>query len=64
MKEIERPSPVLVAARQHDLDSVIEAAVGFAFCISQIIESAQNVVVPKRRVRESQPAFVDDFASS
>ena len=64
MKEVERPAPVLVAARHHDFDGFTHAAVGFDSCISQIVESAQDVVVPKRREREAQPAFVDDFASS
>jgi hypothetical protein len=64
MKEVERPAPVLVAALNHGFDGVTDAAVGFDSCISQIIESAQDVVVPKRREREAEPAFVDDFASS
>jgi hypothetical protein len=64
MKEVQRPAPVLVAALNHGFDGVTDAAVGFDSCISQIIESAQDVVVPKRREREAQPAFVDDFASS
>ena len=64
MKEVERPSPVLVAALNHDFDGVPEAAVGLDSRISQIIESAQHVVVPKRWVREAKPAFVDDFAAS
>ena len=64
MKEVKRPAPVLVAALNHGFDGVTDAAVGFDSCIPQIIESAQDVVVPKRREREAQPAFVDDFASS
>ena len=64
MKEVERPAPVLVAALDHDFDGVTDAAVGFDSCIPQIIESAQDVVVPKRREREAEPAFVDDFAGS
>jgi len=64
MKEVERPAPVLVAALNHGFDSVTDAAVGFDSCIPQIIESAQDVVVPKRREREAEPAFVDDFAGS
>jgi hypothetical protein len=62
MTEVERPAPVLVAAPDHGVDGVTDAAVGFDSCIPQIIESAQDVVVPKRRVREAEPAFVDDFA--
>src|ERR1700722_3784497 len=64
MKEVERPAPVLVAALNHDFDGLSDAAVGFDFRIPQIVESAQNVVVPKRREREPEPAFVDDFAGS
>ena len=64
MKEVQRPAPVLVAALNHGFDGVTDAAVGLDSCISQIFESAQDVVVPKRREREAQPAFVDDFASS
>src|SRR5271166_143610 len=64
MQEVERPAPVLVAALNHGFDGVTDAAVGFDSCISQIIESAQDVVVPKRREREAEPAFVDDFAGS
>src|SRR6266852_344603 len=64
MKEVERPAPILVAALNHGFDSVTDAAVGFDSCIPQIIESAQDVVVPKRRQREAEPAFVDDFAGS
>ena len=46
MKEVERPAPVLVAALNHGFDGVTGAAVGFDSCIPQIIESAQDVVVP------------------
>jgi hypothetical protein len=46
MKEVERPAPVLVAALNHGFDGVTDAAVGFDSCIPQIIESAQDVVVP------------------
>src|SRR5208283_892553 len=59
MKEVERPASILVAAFHHDFDGVTGAAVGFDSCISQIIESAQDIVVPKRRKREAEPAFVD-----
>ena len=64
MKEVQRPAPVLVAALDYDFDGFVDAAVGFDSCISQIIESAQDVVVPKRWEREAEPAFFDDFASS
>ena len=48
MQEVERPASVLVAALHHGFDGFPEAAVGFDACIAQIIESTQNVVVPKR----------------
>src|SRR5204862_2720900 len=64
MKEVQRPAPILVAALHHDFDGFTDAAVGFDSCISQIIEPAQDVVVQKRREREPQPAFVDDFDSA
>src|SRR5207302_9743130 len=64
MKQVEWPAPVLVAALNHVFHGIIDAAVGFDSCISQIIESAQDVVVPKRREREAEPAFVDDFTRS
>ena len=63
MKEVERPAPVL-AAGNHGFDGITDAAVGLDSCIPQIIESAQDIVVPKRRERETKPAFVDDFAGS
>ena len=53
-----------VAALNHGFDGVANAAVGFDSCISQIIQSAQHIVVPKRRKREAEPAFVDYFVSS
>src|SRR5271167_1273455 len=64
MKEVERPAPILVAALNHDFDGCIHTAVGFDSCISQIIESAQDVVMPKRREREAEPTLVDDLAGS
>src|SRR5438552_12337513 len=64
MKEVERPAPVLVAALNHGFNGVTDAAVGFDSCLPQIIESAQDVVVPKRREREAEPAFDNDFAGS
>jgi hypothetical protein len=64
MKDVERPAPVLVAALNHGFNGGTDAGIGFDSCIPQIIQSAQDVVVPKRREREAEPAFVDDFASS
>jgi hypothetical protein len=61
MKQFERPAPILVAAFQHDFDGFTDAAIGFYSCIPQIVESTQDVVMPKRRERETEPAFVDDF---
>ena len=64
MKEVERPAPVLVAALNHGFGGVTDAAIGFDSCIPQVTESAQDVVVPKRREREPEPVFVDDSAGS
>jgi len=56
VKEVEGPAPVLVAAFNHSFDGFTDAAVRFDSCIPQIIESAQDVVVPKGRKRETEPA--------
>ena len=64
MKDVEGPAPVLVAALDHDFDGLTEAAVGFDSCIAQIVESAQDVVVPKRWKGEAEPAFVDELAGA
>src|SRR5215831_13836190 len=64
MKEVEWPAPVLVAALNHGFDGLTDAAVGFDSCVPQILEAAQDIVVPKCREREAEPAFIDDFASS
>jgi len=53
MKEVQRPAPVLVTALDHDFDGFTDATVGLDSCIPQIPESAQDVVMPKRRERES-----------
>src|SRR5262249_48644483 len=62
MKKVERPTPVLVASLDHGFDRLSNAAVGFDSCIPQIIEPAQDIVMPKRREREAKPPLVDDFA--
>jgi hypothetical protein len=54
MKEVEQPAAVLVAALNQSFDGVTDA----------VVESTQDIVVPKRREREAEPAFVDDFAGS
>ena len=64
MKEVERPASVLVTPRNYNLNRFPDAAVGFDPRIAQIVESAQDVVVPERREREAKPAFIDDFARS
>jgi len=53
MKEIQRPAAVLVAALNYDFDGFTDAIIGFESCIPQIVESTQDVVVPKRGERES-----------
>jgi hypothetical protein len=64
MKQVERPSPVLVATLNHDFYRFADTMIGIDSCILQMIESPQNVIVPKRGKGETQPAFVDDFAGS
>ena len=64
MEEVERPAPVLVAALDHDFDGFTNAAIGLDSRIPQVVEAPQDVVVPERREREAEPAFVDDFAGS
>ena len=64
IKGIDGPAPVLVAALDHDFDGLTNAAVGLDSRIPQIVEAPQDVVVPERRKREAEPAFVDDFAGS
>jgi hypothetical protein len=53
MKEVPRPAPVLVTAFEHHFDGFPDATVGRDSGIPQIVESAQDVVVPKRRERKS-----------
>jgi len=64
MKEVEGPAAILVAALEHRCDRLTEATVGLDSCIAEIIEAPQDVVVPERREREAEPAFVDDLAGS
>ena len=64
MEQVKRPSPVLVAALNYDFDGFADAAVGLDSRIPQVIEAPQDVVVPERREREAEPAFVDDFTGS
>jgi len=63
MEEVERPAPVLVAALNYDFDTFTNAA-GFDSCIAQTVESAQDVVVPKRREREAQRFDLDRVKAS
>jgi len=64
MKQVERPAPVLVAARNHGFNGLADADARIDSRIPQIIESAQDVVVPKGREREAQPTLVNDFTGS
>lgn len=52
MKEVERPAPVLVPALNHGFDGITDAVSGLIPAFPKIVESAQDVVVPKRRERE------------
>ena len=42
MKQVERPSPVLVAALDHDFDGLTNAAVGLDSRIPQVVEAPQD----------------------
>ena len=64
MKKVEGPAPILVPARDHCFDGLTNAAVRFESGIAQIVESAQDVVVPKRREGKAEPAVVDYIAGS
>src|SRR5690348_15010350 len=62
MNDVQRPATVLVPASDYDFDRLTDAALGWGTCIPQIIQSAQDIVVPKRRKRKAEPALVDHFA--
>lgn len=64
MKKVEWPAAVLVAACDDDLDGLLDAAVRLDAGFPQIIEPAQDVVVPKRGEGKAEPTQVNDFASS
>src|SRR5690349_21154732 len=64
MNEVERPTSVLVSALDHNFDGLTDAVIGLKSCIPQIVECPQDVIMPKRREREAEPAFVDYLASS
>jgi hypothetical protein len=49
MEEVEGPAAVLMAEGYYDFDGFTDAAVGFDSGVAQVIEAAQDVVVPKRR---------------
>jgi hypothetical protein len=59
MKQIDRPPPFLVVAPTHAFDNFTDAVVGFDSRIPLIIESTQDVVVPKCG-NESGAGFVDN----
>ena len=62
MNEVERPASVLVSASDHDFNGFTQAVIGPNARIPQVIESAQDVVIPERGKRKTEPAFVDHFA--
>jgi hypothetical protein len=64
MTKVERPASVLVATLDYNFDRFADAAVGFDSGVAQIVESAQDVVVPEGWVRETEPALVDDFSGA
>ena len=64
MDEVEGPAAVLVASREHHVDGFAHAAVGLDFRVAQIVQSAQNVIVPRRRIRKTQPTFINYFSGA
>src|SRR5215472_3806002 len=64
MTPVERPPSILMAAFDHDLDGLLDAAVRFYSRAAQVIESAQDIVVPERRIGEAEPVFVDHLAGA
>src|SRR5215475_4777434 len=64
MQQIQGPATVLVTALNDHLDGLADAVVGFNACTPEIIETAQNVVVPKRWEGEAEPALVDNFTAA
>ena len=61
MKKVEGPASVLVAARYDNFDGFPDAVVGFDSGTPHIIESAQNVVVPKHRVGEAEASVCQQW---
>src|SRR5215472_9327604 len=64
MQQVQGPASVLVTTLGHHLDCLSDAAVRFVTGTAEIVESAQDIVVPERREREAEPAFVDDFTGA
>src|SRR5579884_3116290 len=64
MNQVQRPPPVLMPPRNHDIHRLTDPRVRPHSRTPQIIEAAQHIVMPKRRKREPQPAFVDRFSGS
>src|SRR5262249_59607910 len=62
MKEVAGPAPILVAALDHDFDGVSDATIRLYSRIPQIVESAQDVVVPEWRGRGAEAPGVGDLS--
>src|SRR6185437_1365481 len=62
MEMVHRPSPVLMAALLDDFNCLGNAFVGFHFCVSKGIETAQDVVMPHGRKGKARPFAIDDLA--
>src|SRR5205807_6048555 len=60
----QRPTPILALAAAENLDRLGEARVARRVDNLEIIESAEDVVVPPRREREAKEDWLDDFASA
>lgn len=64
MKKIERPASVLVAALDHNVDGFTDAGGGFDSGVAEVVESSQDVVMPKGGKGKTEPVFVDNFSSA
>jgi hypothetical protein len=64
VEQVEGPATVLVTALEHDFDGFADALVRLDSGVAQIVEAAQDVVVPKRGEGKAEPRLLDDFAGA
>lgn len=53
-----QPAPVVLAALAHDRDGLLDSRIGRHAGRAQVIERAENVVVPERGKRELRPGLI------